>query len=225
MTVFVTGTDTGCGKTYISSLLIRAAIFSGYSACGMKPVATGSLQGENEDVAKLLEASSVEMPRKDRVVYSFEPPCSPHIASSQAGKTISFPKIEEAYRRCASEADVVVVEGVGGWKVPLGHGLFVEDLALFLKLPVVLVVGIKLGCINHAILAAQSIVDSGVPFAGWVANQTELDLYAADDVVSFLGESIEAPLLFRTKWGVPLEQSYAKASFCIENLYRGITTL
>jgi dethiobiotin synthetase len=225
VTVFVTGTDTGCGKTYISGLLIRAAIFSGYSACGMKPVATGSLQGENEDVAKLLEASSVEMPLKDRAVYSFEPPCSPHIAASQAGRIISFPKIEEAYRRCASEADVVVVEGVGGWKVPLGQGLFVEDLALFLKLPVVLVVGIKLGCINHAILAAQSIVDSGVPFAGWVANQTELDLYAADDVVSFLDERIEAPLLFRTKWGVPLEQSYAKASFCIENLYRGITTL
>ena len=80
MTVFVTGTDTGCGKTYISGLLLRAAIFSGYSACGMKPVATGSQQGENEDVAKLLEASSVEMPLKDRAVYSFEPPCSPHIA-------------------------------------------------------------------------------------------------------------------------------------------------
>ena len=99
MTVFVTGTDTGCGKTYISGLLIRAAIFSGYSACGMKPVATGSQQGENEDVAKLLEASSVEMPLKDRAVYSFEPPCSPHIASSQAGKIISFPKIEEAYKK------------------------------------------------------------------------------------------------------------------------------
>ena len=225
MTVFVTGTDTGCGKTYISSLLIRAAILSGYSACGMKPVATGSLQGENEDVTKLLEASSVEVPLKDRVVYSFEPPCSPHIASSQAGKLISFPKIEEAYKKCASEADVVVVEGVGGWKVPLGQGLFVEDLALFLKLPVVLVVGVKLGCINHAVLAAQAIVDSGVPFVGWVANQTELDLYAADDVVSFLSQSIEAPLLFRTRWGVPLEQSYGKASFFIESLCRGVTTL
>lgn len=223
MTVFVTGTDTGCGKTYISGLLLRAAIFSGYSACGMKPVATGSQQGENEDVAKLLEASSVKMPLKDRAVYSFEPPCSPHIASSQVGKIISFPKIEEAYKKCASEADVVVVEGVGGWKVPLGQGLFVEDLALFLKLPVVLVVGVKLGCINHAVLAAESIVDSGVPFVGWVANQTELDLYAADDVVSFLSQSIEAPLLFRTRWGVPLEQSYGKASFFIESLHRGAT--
>ena len=225
MTVFVTGTDTGCGKTYISGILIRAAIVSGYSACGMKPVATGVFRGENEDDALLLEASSVKMPAKDRAVYSFEPPCSPHIASGQTRTPISFAKINDAYRRCATKAEVVVVEGVGGWRVPLADDLFVADLALFLKLPVLLVVGVKLGCINHALLAAQSILDSGAPFVGWVANQIDLDLYAADEVVDFLEENIQAPLLFRTERGFPLEQTVTTASFCIENICGGITAL
>jgi dethiobiotin synthetase len=220
MSVFVTGTDTGCGKTYISAVIVRAAIAEGYSACGMKPIATGVSQGINEDDAILLAASSIKMPVKDRAVYSFEPPCSPHIASAEAKIPISFDRINEAYKRCATKAEVVVVEGVGGWQVPLSEELFVADLALSLKLPVLLVVGIKLGCINHALLAAQSILDSGVPFIGWVANQIDLDLYAANEIVNFLNKAIQRPLLFRTAWGEPVEQSVAHASLCMGGLFK-----
>lgn len=181
MNVFVTGTDTGCGKTFVSSALIRHLCDLGMTVTGMKPVATGAeWDGDllvNEDVAELLAASNANVAARDLNPYLFEPPTSPHIAAAAAGRAIELDIIVEAYARLARAAECVVVEGVGGWRVPLSSEYDVEDLAMALNLPVLLVVGVKLGCINHARLSHEAITGCGVPYLGWVANVLEDDLY------------------------------------------------
>ena len=204
MKVFVTGTDTGCGKTHVSAALLAAAARRGLSAAGVKPIASGAewLGGVlvNEDVAALTEASSVKLPPADANQYLFEPPASPHIAAAEAGADIDLDHIAAACARASAAADVTVVEGVGGWQVPLSADATVADLANRLALPVVLVVGVRLGCINHAALTAAAIVRSGLPFAGWVANVIETDLYAPEAVMNTLIEVVPAPRLGVLDW-------------------------
>ena len=201
MSIFVTGTDTGCGKTYISALLIRAIGMHGLRVAGMKPVATGAekLQGKltHEDDQILLKASNVALEQKLRNPYLFSPACSPHIAALEANEPIRLDKILDAYNLCRAATDYLVVEGVGGWRAPLSPSDSVADLATILGLPVILVVGVKLGCINHAVLTADAIKASGLSFLGWVANVLDPFMYDPGGNISYLESKIDAPLLMR----------------------------
>jgi dethiobiotin synthetase len=196
---FVTGTDTEVGKTLISLGLLRRLRDQGHRVAGMKPVASGatlSADGlRNEDALALQRASSQPLDYALVNPYCFEPPVAPHIAAQRAGITIELDRILDAWRRLAARTDRVVVEGVGGWLVPLGTHHTVADLAQALGLPVILVVGLRLGCINHALLTAQSIRRAGVPFAGWVANGLDPAMAEREANIAAIGSRLEAPLL------------------------------
>jgi dethiobiotin synthetase len=169
--LFITGTDTGVGKTRVAVALIHALRAQGLRVAAMKPVAAGCAPGElNDDVSALLQASNVAADLCDINPYSFAPPIAPHLAAQQAGVRIELPVIVAAYARLAAVADVVVVEGAGGWRVPLNEHEEMADLAHALGLPIVLVVGLRLGCLNHALLTAESISHRHLPWAGWVGN-------------------------------------------------------
>ena len=172
--VFVTGTDTGVGKTRVAVALIHTLRAQGLRVAAMKPVSAGSGPGElNEDVVALMQAANVAADLADVNPYAFAEPIAPHIAAQRAGVTIEMSAIAAAYSRLAATADVVVVEGAGGWRVPLNEHEDMADLAQRLGLPVVLVVGLRLGCLNHAVLTAESILRSHVPWAGWVGNHID----------------------------------------------------
>lgn len=175
--LFVTGTDTGVGKTVIACALLRHFAGLGKRVIGMKPVAAGArrtAQGlSNEDVEKLVRASNVSAPTEVVNPYCFEPAIAPHIAAEETGVAIDEQRILRAFEDLASRADRVIVEGAGGFAVPLGPVGDMAGLARLLGLPVVLVVGMRLGCLNHALLTAQAIERSGLELRGWVANCVE----------------------------------------------------
>ncbi|MCB1747217.1 MAG: dethiobiotin synthase [Gammaproteobacteria bacterium] len=199
MNLFVTGTDTGCGKTFVTAALLRHLARRGTRALGMKPIASGAERTAdglvNEDVAALVAAANVAAPPAIVNPYLFEPPASPHIAAAASGAVVDLAVIAEAYAACRAAAEVVLVEGVGGWQVPLAEDVDLADLVRALGLPVLLVVGIRLGCINHALLSIAAIAEAGVVCHGWVANVLEPDLYAREAVVETLARRIPAPLL------------------------------
>jgi len=198
---FVTGTDTGVGKTLIACSLLRAFAARGFKAVGMKPVACGAVAGGNglvhDDVERLIAAGNVAAPREHVNPYCFAPPIAPHIAAEQAGVTIALDRVERGFRALATRAQVVVVEGVGGFRVPLGPSADTAQLAARLGLPVVLVVGMRLGCLNHALLTAEAIAGRGLTLAGWVANHIDPQMAVADENVRALETLIAAPLLAR----------------------------
>ena len=172
--LFVTGTDTGVGKTRVAVALIHELRAQGLRVAAMKPVSAGCAPGElNEDVVALNQAANVKAEVSDVNPYAFAEPIAPHIAAQQAGLTIDFSIIAAAYARLAALSDVVVVEGAGGWRVPLNEHEDMADLAQRLGLPVVLVVGMRLGCLNHAVLTAESISHRQLPWAGWVGNHID----------------------------------------------------
>jgi dethiobiotin synthetase len=196
---FVTGTDTGVGKTVVSCALLHALRARGLRAVGMKPVASGCERTRegllNEDVEALLRAGDPAATREDISIYRFEPPIAPHLAAAQAGVSIDIAAIVRRHQALASRFDAVVVEGAGGWLVPLDPVRSFADLAQALGLPVVLVVGMRLGCINHALLSAESILRRDLPLAGWVANGIDPDMACLQENVDTLRARIEAPLL------------------------------
>jgi dethiobiotin synthetase len=173
----------------------------GLKVAGMKPVATGAEKLEDrlvhEDDQILLKASNVVLEQKQRNPYLFTPACSPHIAAMEANKPILLDKILESYNLCKAATDYLVVEGVGGWKAPLNSSYSVADLALRLGLPVILVVGVKLGCLNHAILTADAIKASELSFLGWVANILDPLMHDPSGNISYLESRIDSPLLMR----------------------------
>ncbi|OGA26158.1 MAG: dethiobiotin synthase [Betaproteobacteria bacterium RIFCSPLOWO2_02_FULL_67_26] len=198
---FVTGTDTGVGKTLVACSLLRAFAARGVKAVGMKPVASGAVPGAdglvNDDVERLIAASTISVPREHANPYCFAPPIAPHIAAQQAGVTITLDRIERSFRALAALAEVVVVEGAGGFRVPLGADTDSAHMATRLALPVVLVVGLRLGCLNHALLTAESILARGLRLAGWVANHIDPAMAAVEDNVRTLEALITAPLIAR----------------------------
>jgi dethiobiotin synthetase len=202
--LFVTGTDTGCGKTEISLGLMAAMQATGPSVLGMKPVASGCTHSpdglRNDDAVRLRAQGSSEAPYGLVNPYAFAPPIAPHIAAGETGVEIRLPTIAQAYRTLAAEADQVIVEGVGGWRVPLGPNLFVSDIPKALGLPVILVVGLKLGCINHALLTVESIQSTGGVLAGWVANQVDPTMLSRDANLATLATLIDAPCLGVLPW-------------------------
>lgn len=172
--VFITGTDTGVGKTVVATGLVRGLVAQGLRVAVMKPVASGSERTSeglrNEDALALMAASNVPSPYEQVNPFCFEPAISPHIAADDAGIQVDLAQIRRHFELLAGGADWVVAEGAGGWLAPIGAATSIRDLALTLHLPVLMVVGLRLGCINHALLTKLAIEAQGARFAGWVAN-------------------------------------------------------
>ena len=195
---FVAGTDTEVGKTFVTAALLHGLKQRGLRALGMKPVAAGTdANGHNDDVEMLIAASSVSAPRELVNPYLFAPAIAPHIAASESGVVIDLARIEAAFAALRPLADVVLVEGVGGFCVPLGEdrGTGADDLAVRLRLPVILVVGMRLGCINHALLTAEAIAARGLTLAGWVANRIDPTMARFEENLATLKTRLAAPLL------------------------------
>jgi len=201
---FVTGTDTGVGKTLVSAALVRALAAAGHRAAGMKPVAAGAHWQDgawrNEDVEALFAAGNSGATREDLCPCLLPDALAPHIAALRAGVRIEPARLLAAYRRLRSQADAVVVEGVGGFCVPLGDDFSTADLARELALPVVLVVGLRLGCLNHAALTVEAIAARGLRLAAWVANALDPEMAEADRNFLTLQRTIRAPCLGRIPW-------------------------
>jgi dethiobiotin synthetase len=200
--LFITGTDTGVGKTVVACALLRNWVAQGRRAVGMKPVAAGIAAGAacNEDVAALAAAGNVEAPLRCRNPFAFVPAIAPHLAAAEAGVPIDLARIRTAYEVLAGRADRVAVEGAGGVFVPLDARRDMLDIALALSLPVVLVIALRLGCLNHALLSAHAIRCRGAVFGGWVANFVEPMLTRADANVAALEERLPAPRIATIAW-------------------------
>ena len=202
--LFVTGTDTGAGKTVVAAGLVRALRARGLRVAAMKPVASGcerTPEGlRNADALTLAAAAGWEGPYADVNPYAFEPPIAPHVAAEEAGATIRFDVVREAFARLAAQADLVVVEGVGGWRVPLGPDGDVADLCAALDLPVVLVVGMRLGCLSHALLTAESVAARGCRLAAWAACDVDPAMERRDRSLACLRARLPAPFLGEVPW-------------------------
>lgn len=201
---FVTGTDTEVGKTYVTCALLRAAGRLGWPALGLKPVAAGcepSAAGlRNEDALALMEASSIQSTYDNVNPIALAPPIAPHIAAAETGVKLS---VAELVARCQGQFGVdrfVVVEGAGGWLVPLNETETLADLATALELPVILVVGLRLGCINHALLSAESIRGHGLSLAGWVANSGPEPMQRQAANVDSLAQRLGVPCIGQLPW-------------------------
>lgn len=201
---FVTGTDTGIGKTRAAVALLQALAARGLRAVGMKPVASGceaTPAGLRNDDALALIGASAGTPDYGLVnPYAFAPPVAPHLAARAAGREVDFAHVLDCARRLGTGADWLVVEGVGGWRVPLGAQGELATLAQRFGLPVVLVVGLRLGCLNHALLSADAILAAGLPLAGWIANRMDPDMALADDNLATLAALLPAPCLGTLAW-------------------------
>nr|VFK51962.1 MAG: dethiobiotin synthetase [Candidatus Kentron sp. TUN]VFK53568.1 MAG: dethiobiotin synthetase [Candidatus Kentron sp. TUN]VFK55016.1 MAG: dethiobiotin synthetase [Candidatus Kentron sp. TUN] len=202
--IFITGTDTAIGKTWVTLGVMAAFQSVGISVVGMKPVASGCRPTEqglrNEDAEQLLNQSSVPVAYDLVNPFAFEPAIAPHIAAAEVGCKISLSKIESCYQALTERAECCIVEGVGGWLVPLTPTQTVADLVRHLGLSVILVVGIRLGCINHALLSVESIQRGGNELLGWVANHSESEVERSEENILTLEERIDAPLLARIPW-------------------------
>ena len=203
--LFVTGTDTGVGKTWVSCALLQAFAAQGHRVAGMKPVAAGCRRvGDvllSEDVELLCAASNVRLPLHQINPYAFEPPLAPHIAAAWSGVEIAVPGIVEAFEALRLQTDVVVVEGVGGFRVPLNAREDTADMAVALGLPVILVVGMRLGCLNHALLTAEAIARRGLKLAGWVANGLDPGMVALQENIAALETWLPSPRIATIPYG------------------------
>ena len=213
---FVTGTDTEIGKTLVSSAILHKLVAAGVRACGMKPVAAGAelRDGEwhNDDADMLIAASNVHMPANLTTPYLLREPAAPHIAAELEGVQIESVPILAAYTEIAAASDAVVVEGVGGFRVPFSPAYDSADLAEQLALPVILVVGVRLGCISHTLLTCEAIAARGLVLAGWVANEVDPDMRFTDENIEALLLRIPAPLLGRIP-NLELPTAQAAAQF------------
>jgi dethiobiotin synthetase len=197
---FVAGTDTDCGKTFVSCVLLRAAAGLGHSTIGMKPVAAGAVSTEqglrNDDALRLQQAASIALSYEQVNPVCLEAAVSPHLAAAQAGKRLQVQRIAGFCQGVLMKrADLTLIEGAGGWRVPISEHEFMSDLARALNLPVILVVGMKLGCLNHALLTAEAIVRDGLTLAGWVANQRDPHMALITENLQTLQEALPFPCL------------------------------
>ncbi|MGC7839363.1 dethiobiotin synthase [Pseudomonas wayambapalatensis] len=205
---FIAGTDTDVGKTTIAAGLLRAARNLGRSTLAAKPVASGctvSPKGlRNSDALALIDESSIKLPYEQVNPFAFEPAIAPHVAAREAGVALSVPTLRDAMQQVlAHGADFTLIEGAGGWRVPLSDHANLSDLAIALKLPVILVVGVRLGCINHALLSAEAIARDGLQLAGWVANIVDPRTSRLEENLASLAERLPAPCLGRVPWLKP----------------------
>ncbi|HEY4804095.1 MAG TPA: dethiobiotin synthase [Paraburkholderia sp.] len=196
VSLFVTGTDTEIGKTFVSAALLRGFARAGLRATALKPIAAGASERDgiwhNEDADQLDAAASVLLPPEIRTPFLLKEPAAPHIAAALEGVTLDMARIVECYKAACERADAVVVEGVGGFRVPLTATEDTADLAVALGLPVVLVVGMRLGCISHALLSAEAIAARGLTLAGWVANRIDPAMTFPEENIAALRERLAA---------------------------------
>lgn len=199
-TFFVTGTDTDAGKTFVSTALLHCANDLGLKTLALKPVASGCEEGpdglRNDDALRLMAAMSCELDYEQVNPYAFAPAIAPHIAAKQADKNIKVSRLAGFCRGAMfAPYQFGLIEGAGGWRVPLNEREDYSGLAKELNVPVVLVVGLKLGCINHALLSAEAIAADGLRLAGWVANQIDEDIDVLEENVATLKHRLPAPCL------------------------------
>ena len=203
---FITGTDTEVGKTFVTVGLIEYIAAHGVRVAGMKPIASGCERTPdgllNADALGIQTVSTADLPYALVNPFAFEPAIAPHIAAQQAGMSIDLETIESNFSNIAGRSEMVIVEGVGGWEVPIGDSLGMPDVATALGLPVILVVGIRLGCINHALLTASAVRESGLELAGWVANRIDPDTLEQAEIIASIGQRIGAPMLGDVPHGV-----------------------
>jgi dethiobiotin synthetase len=208
---FITGTDTGIGKTLVSVALTRALVAQGLRVGVMKPVAAGTIdtpQGpRNDDALELLGASNVAVPYEDVNPCLLATPASPHLAARHAGVAIRAEPILAAQRRIAAMSDRLVVEGAGGWLAPISAMETMGDLAGKMALPVILVVGLRLGCLNHALLSREAIRSQGLPFAGWIANRMPTEMALARENIDTLTSRFGTSPLGTVPSGIPAAES------------------
>lgn len=220
MSYFVTGTDTGVGKTLVSCALLHAFAAQGKHVAGFKPVAAGyDEEGRNEDAIRLRASSSLQLTYEEVNPYCLRDAIAPHIAARNENVHIELPRVVARYRELAARCDVVIVEGVGGFRVPLNDAQDGGDLAVELGLPVIMVVGMRIGCLNHALLTASAIADCGLKCAAWVANIVGADMEAVAENIAALQQRIAAPLL-----GVVPFQPGLDARRAAERLNLGLLT-
>ncbi|WP_410761684.1 dethiobiotin synthase [Halochromatium sp.] len=208
--LFITGTDTEIGKTEVTLGLMSALQQRGQRVLGMKPIAAGCEPSaeearndqplRNEDALRIQAQCSQPVAYARINPYAFAPPIAPHIAAAQAGVEIALAPIQSAYQQLAAQADWVIVEGVGGWRVPLGPEFTLADLPRALELPVLLVVGLRLGCLNHALLSAESIQASGLRLVGWIANGVDPAMAAVEGNLASLRALLPAPCMGVIPW-------------------------
>ena len=193
---FIAGTDTEIGKTHAACALMAALTTQERRVAAMKPIAAGTdAEGRNEDVERLRAVATVDIPRALMTPYLFNPPIAPHLAADEAAIRIEIPPIVAAFRQITSLADAVVVEGVGGFRVPLNAEQDTADLAVALGLPVILVVGLRLGCLSHALLTAEAILQRGLTLAGWIGNHIDPAMARQEANIDALKHRLAAPCL------------------------------
>ncbi|MFS0825604.1 dethiobiotin synthase [Pseudomonas phoenicis] len=199
---FIAGTDTDIGKTTIAAGLLQAARAAGLTTLGAKPVASGcdhTAAGlRNADALALIEQSTLRLPYEQVNPFAFEPAIAPHLAALEAGMTLEVETLAAAMHHVLVQgADFTLIEGAGGWRVPLSAQAALSDLAVALQLPVILVVGVRLGCINHALLSAEAIARDGLHLAGWVANVIDPQTSRLEENLASLADRLGAPCLGR----------------------------
>lgn len=212
--VFIAGTDTGIGKTHAACALIHALRAQGLRVCGMKPVASGCRDTpdglRNDDALALLAAGSAPLAYEAVNPLALREPLSPHLAARLEGVRIDPAPLRAAFERLRASHDRVVVEGVGGWMVPLAPGLLASALPRQWELPVVLVVGLRLGCLNHALLSARAILADGCTLAGWIGNRIDPAMAAVEDNLQTLRQLLPAPCLGVLPFGLAPEAAAAR---------------
>lgn len=198
---FITGTDTGIGKTHVACRWIRQQKSEGIQIVPMKPVSAGcrvTPQGlRNDDAEQLISAAELDLPYNRVNRYAFEPAIAPHIAALETGREIEIEPLLEDFQWLQTQGQGICVEGAGGWRVPLGPRLRTADIPLKLNIPVVLVIGIRLGCLNHALLTAEAIQADGCQLAGWVANFLDPAAERALENCEYLEKALPSPLLWK----------------------------
>lgn len=209
--VFITGTDTGVGKTWFTLALMEAFKKQGQKANGMKPVASGGnyINGKlmNDDARLILQNCSEPLNYEHINPFVFEAPVAPNFAARQVGEIVELDQIVSSYNQLASACDIVVVEGIGGWRVPLSDNIRTADLVRELALPVILVVGLRLGCINHAVLTAEAIRADGINLCGWVSNQLEKESLHKEETLEFLNEELACPNIADLDYMIALDSA------------------
>jgi len=198
--IFITGTDTGVGKTMVACALLRKYAASGLRAVGMKPVAAGGGE-DNDDLIALAAAGNVNAPLSARCPYAFKDGIAPHLAARAVGVVIDLRRIQKSYEELGALADRIVVEGAGGALAPLGERIDMLDIARALGLPVLMVVGMRLGCLNHALLTSLAIRARGLKLVGWIANSIDPTMECEDENVAALERLLSAPRMGSMRWG------------------------
>jgi dethiobiotin synthetase len=198
-TYFITGTDTGIGKTFITCGLLSFLKSKNLKVVGLKPISAGvqifNKQKLNEDVFLLKKYSNIELDYRDINYYSFDKPVSPHIVTAQENCPINFDLIKDNIKKIQSKADIVLIEGAGGYQVPIDVERRMSDLITYIDVPIILVVGVRLGCLNHTQLTYEAIKAKHNRIFGWIANIIEEDMLCVDENINYLKEKITEPCI------------------------------